>query len=212
MIRPEEMNIHVDSAKLPENAKSEKPVKFSEEEFGKKFTTDFLNLSADEYKKILNRLDGKDTDIDIKFNPAIYNRASSSMALAEARQREFVIINIDKKFYKVKGTQLSDEFFARNGGKFVGWVVSDIASGAAIEWHLKTLADCKKFVEEMSDELKARIEERRQTPVYKEVAEKIKELDLEDLDTYEVKESLKLSLSEVFDVLDEVDQMSLFDL
>ena len=65
----------------------------------------------------------------------------------------------------------------------------------------------------MPEQLKAKIEEKRQTHKYKEIVDKIASLNIDEVEYKDITEDAKLSMSEAFDALDEEEeQASLFDL
>ena len=65
----------------------------------------------------------------------------------------------------------------------------------------------------MPEQLKAKIEEKRQTTKYKEIVDKIAALNIDEVKYKDITEDAKLSMSEAFDALDEEEeQISLFDL
>lgn len=65
----------------------------------------------------------------------------------------------------------------------------------------------------MPEQLKAKIEEKRQTPEYKEIVDKIASLNIDEVEYKDITEDAKLSMREAFDALDEEEeQISLFDL
>ena len=217
MIRKEELNIHDDYiADVDELNLESKPKKFSIDEIEKISSTKIFDLSKAEYEKILekmNDLDDKNNHKNIKFNQAFQKSNRAYASLEEAKQKDFIIPIIDGTFQKVRGTLLDNQLFAHNGGKFTKWNVSDVASGLSIKSFFASLADCKKFVEEMPEQLKAKIEEKRQTPEYKEMVDKIASLNIDEVKYKDITEDAKLSMSEAFDALDEEEeQISLFDL
>ena len=217
MIRKEELNIHNDYiADADELNFESKPKKFSIDEIEKISSTKIFDLSKAEYEKILekmNDLDEKNKRKNIEFNQAFQKSNRAYASLEEAKQKEFIIPIIGGTFQKVRGTLLDNQLFAHNGGKFTKWNVSDVASGLSIKSFLPSLAECKKFVEEMPEQLKAKIEEKRQTPKYKEIVDKIASLNIDEVEYKDITEDAKLSMSEAFDALDEEEeQISLFDL
>ena len=158
-------------------------------------------------------LDEKNNHKNIEFNQAFQKSNRAYASLEEAKQKEFIIPIIGGTFQKVRGTLLDNQLFAHNGGKFTKWTLSDVASGLSIKSFFPSLAECKKFVEEMPEQLKAEIEEKRQTSKYKEIVDKIASLNIDEVEYKDITEDAKLSMREAFDALDEEEeQISLFDL
>ena len=111
-------------------------------------------------------------------------------------------------FKEVAGTNLSDEYFAYKDGvrSTTWWYVVDKASGLAVSPRLNSLKECKEFLANLSDELKAKIAEAKQSPKYKEQCNKLaawKPVETESLD-------FKAVFEELNDLYTEVEQELLF--
>ena len=77
-------------------------------------------------------------------------------------------------FEEVSGTQLSDEYFAYKDSvkTYVWWWVVDIASGLAVSPKLNSLKECRDWLKNLSDEDRAKIEQKKLEPFYKAQCEK----------------------------------------
>lgn len=99
-----------------------------------------------------------------------------------AIKQQFIIPKITHEFEVVSGTVLSDSLglFAYNtGSTWTMWAISDIKSGLQLVCKLKTLTDCKAWVDNISQEMLDKIDEARHTDKYNNMCNIIKQKALE---------------------------------
>lgn len=132
-----------------------------------------------------------------------------SMEFFEALQM-FVIFTRSEGFKEVAGTKLTSEYFAyKSDVRGFGWTITDTASGLSIVTKLETLAACKDYIKNISEEELAKIENARLTDKYKEQCQKLAEFKAPKTESFD--------FMEAFDTLDEIyteslDQVSIFEL
>lgn len=121
--------------------------------------------------------------------------------------KTYVIDTRNVGLKEVTGTRLTDEYFAYKSS--IGWNITDKASGMSIATGLKTLADCKEHLKNLSDDELAKIETIRLSDKYKEQCAKVA--------AYEAPKTESFDFMEAFEALDEMyceklDQLSIFEL
>ena len=131
------------------------------------------------------------------------------MEFFEALQT-YIIFTRSEGFKEVTGTKLTDEYFAyKSDVRGFGWSITDTASGLSITSKLETLAACKDYIKNLSNEEIAKIESIRLTDKYKEQCQKLADFKAPKTESFD--------FMEAFEALDEIyteglDQVSIFDL
>ena len=127
----------------------------------------------------------------------LFNFNEDKPELKEAAKKEYFIAKHGNTFAPVDGTKLNDEYFAyKSDVRGFGWFITDVASGGYIANNLPSLKACKEYLANLSDEDKAKIEDIKQSPKYKERCEKLAD--------YIATHAATLSISEAFDLLDDI--------
>ena len=106
------------------------------------------------------------------------------------KEKELSLESLKEELYKittvdgiksVNGKKLSDEYFANQSDvKNFGWAVTDTASGLSIVTKLPTFKACKEYLDNLSEEEKAKIAKLKETDKYKKQCELIKNAPLEE--------------------------------
>lgn len=131
------------------------------------------------------------------------------MEFFEALQT-YVIFTRSEGFKEVTGTKLSDEYFAyKSDVRGFGWSITDTASGLSIATKLDTLAACKEYIKNLSDEELAKIENIRLTDKYKEQCQKLAEFKAPKTESFDFMEAFE-ALDEIY--TESLDQISIFEL
>ena len=93
--------------------------------------------------------------------------------LFEAKET-YYIANIDGSFLAVNGTKLSNGLFAyKHELPYLCYVITDIDSGLLLANRIRTLKDCKTFVDTMSDKAKQSLENIRHGEKYLDLCKKL---------------------------------------
>lgn len=115
------------------------------------------------------------------------------MEEAKTKQCYFIAIK-DGSFEEVNGTNLDNGFFAyRRESPLTKWVITDKASGAALKSRFPSLAACKEYMKNISQEDLDLIAQKRSAPDYKEQCQK--------LNNYILKLEGGIDFTEAFDIL-----------
>ena len=131
------------------------------------------------------------------------------MEFFEALQT-YVIFTRSEGFKEVTGTKLSDEYFAyKSDVRGFGWSITDTASGLSIATKLDTLAACKEYIKNLSDEELTKIENIRLTDKYKEQCQKLAEFKAPKTESFDFMEAFE-ALDEIY--TESLDQISIFEL
>lgn len=111
--------------------------------------------------------------------------------------QHYYIANRDGSFEEVNGTKLDNGFFAyRRDSNYIKWVITDQASGMALKSKFPSLAACKEYMKNISQEELDLIAQKRSTPEYQEQCQK--------LNSYVLKINGGIDFTEAFDLLSKI--------
>lgn len=131
------------------------------------------------------------------------------MEFFEALQT-YIIYTRSEGFKEVTGTKLSAEYFAyKLDVRGFGWSITDTASGLSIATKLDTLAACKEYIKNLSDEELTKIETIRLTDKYKEQCQKLAEFKAPKTESFDFMEAFE-ALDKIY--TESLDQISIFEL
>ena len=178
---------------------------------------ELFKIYKDKSPKVVEKVTEEVTkDSNLELSPAIKNKnffeeeeikdfllKEKPVLITEANQK-YIITSRESNYKEVSGTKLNSEFFAHKSDTFLGWCITDTASGLLVVSKLPTLKSFNEFIKGMPEDLKQKIQDARQTERYKDFCAKLPK-------------SLTEDFSKMEDPFEELNkeyepQMSLFDL
>lgn len=119
------------------------------------------------------------------YIPTLFEEESGAPVKSMKNNNFYIAVRVnnssDYTFKKVKGSKLNSNYFAyKSDISGFGYSITDVNSGVSIKTKLPTLAACKEYLANLSEEEQAKIDEKKKTAKYQEVCKKLADFIMQD--------------------------------